>query len=98
MTENDIKPGDIVYAKENIYSDGSLPEYPENALIAAAGTRGVLINVGEIIIEETKETGTLLLARFEDEGQVLGLAVGCWPEELMSLTEWETQIHKKPIL
>ena len=86
------KPGDVIYAKESIYNDGSHPELPENTLIAAPGTRGVLVNIGEIQIEESsEEKRTLLLVRFEGEGLVLGPPVGCWPEEVMSLEEWENQ-------
>ncbi len=87
-----LKPGDVIYAKEDILNDGSHPELPENAVIAAAGTRGVLVNTGEIEIdEETKEKRDIFLARFEDDNLELGPPVGCWPEEVISLAEWEAQ-------
>ena len=38
----DIQPGDIVYAKTTITNDGSLPDYPTEAVLAVSGTRGEL--------------------------------------------------------
>ena len=40
MSLNELQPGDIVYAAQTIYSDGEVPGYPENSVLAAAGTRG----------------------------------------------------------
>ena len=52
---------------------------PENALIAASGTRGVIVNIGHL--EEAPER-ELYLVRFEGDGLVLGPPTGCWAEEL----------------
>lgn len=73
------QPGDIVFSTKEIINDGTLPELPDDALIAAAGARGVLINEGRL--EEFPDK-TLYLVRFENEEGVLGLPVGVWPEEL----------------
>ena len=75
----DIQPGDIVYAKTTITNDGSLPDYPTEAVLAVSGTRGVLINTGRLEDNPEKE---LFLVRFEDPQQNLGPAIGCWAEEL----------------
>ena len=86
------KPGDIIYAREDVLNDGSHPELAENSVIAAAGSRGILVNTGEIEIdEETQEKREIFLARFEDETKELGPPVGCWPEEVMGLEEWEAK-------
>jgi nitrogen fixation protein NifZ len=79
MALQDLQPGDIVYAAQTIYSDGEIPGYPENSVLAAAGTRGVIINVGHL--EENPEQ-ELMLVRFENDKQELGPPVGCWVEEL----------------
>jgi nitrogen fixation protein NifZ len=74
-----LQPGDIVYAAGDIENDGSLPDMPEGALLAAAGSRGVLINTGHL---EEDESATIYLVRFENADGELGPAVGCWPQEL----------------
>jgi nitrogen fixation protein NifZ len=74
-----LEPGDRVYARAEIRSDGFIPGLAEDALIAAAGTRGVIVNIGHL----EEEPGRMLyLVRFEDERLDPGPPVGCWPEEL----------------
>jgi nitrogen fixation protein NifZ len=80
MALKDLQPGDIVYAASAITNDGSVPHLAENAVIANAGSRGVLINTGHL--EEDPER-VLYLVRFEDADQELGPPIGCWPEELV---------------
>lgn len=75
----DIQPGDIVYANTTITNDGSLPDYPLEAVLAEPGTRGVLINTGHLEEDLNKE---LFLVRFEDPQKNLGPAIGCWAEEI----------------
>ena len=75
----DIQPGDIVYANTTITNDGSLPDYPEAAVLAITGARGVLVNTGHLEDNPAKE---LFLVRFEDQDQNLGPAIACWAEEL----------------
>ena len=79
MKLSDLQPGDLVYAAAHIINDGGIPDLPEGALIAAPGTRGVILNIGHL--EEAPER-ELFLVRFEDGEQRLGPPTGCWPEEL----------------
>ena len=74
-----IQPGDMVFAAHDIISDGQVPNYPEGTLIAAAGTRGVLINTGHY---EEYPDDEFYLVRFETVTGDLGFPVGCWAEEL----------------
>jgi nitrogen fixation protein NifZ len=83
MQLKELKPGDIIYAATDIYNDGSVPEQEDNALLAAAGSRGVLVNSGHL--EEQPEQD-LYLVRFENAAG-LGPAVACWPEELQPTLE-----------
>jgi len=79
MTLKQLQPGDAVYAASHIVNDGSIPTLETSALIAAPGTRGVIINIGHL--EEVPER-ELFLVRFEDADLNLGPPAGCWPEEL----------------
>lgn len=79
MPLRELQPGDIVYAAQTIYSDGEIPGYPEDSVLAATGTRGVIINIGHLEQDPDKE---LMLVRFENAQQELGPPVGCWIEEL----------------
>lgn len=79
-----LQPGDCIYARGEIRSDGSLPGVAADAVLAAPGTRGVLINIGHL--EENPER-ELYLVRFEDARLDLGPPVGCWPEELAASRE-----------
>ena len=78
MSEN-YQPGDIIFATSEILNDGSVPDVPENALIAAEGARGVVINEGHL--EEFPDK-TLYLVRFEGVKEILGPPVGVWAEEI----------------
>ncbi len=79
MTIDQLTPGDLVYAASDIANDGGIPDLPENALIAAAGTRGVLVNIGHL---EEDPGRALYLVRFEGPDLALGPPTGCWAEEL----------------
>jgi nitrogen fixation protein NifZ len=79
MTLQNLNPGDVVYAASHIYNDGSIPEIPLDTLLAAPGTRGVLIETGHL--EEQPER-KVFLVRFEDQELNLGPPTGCWEEEL----------------
>ncbi|NEX21085.1 nitrogen fixation protein NifZ [Thiorhodococcus mannitoliphagus] len=74
-----LNPGDMVFAATDIFNDGGIPDMPEEALIAKAGTRGVIVNIGHLEENPDKE---LFLVRFEGEDLVLGPPTGCWAEEL----------------
>lgn len=71
--------GDVVFCREDLFNDGGLPGYEEGALVAAAGTRGVVVQFGHV---EAMPSEEIYLVRFEGEGQDLGLPIGCLPEEL----------------
>lgn len=73
--------GDMVFAAEDILNDGGMPGVDEaEGLIAAAGTRGVVVHFGVAEMDETQE---IYLVQFENgpDGN-LGNPVGCLPEEL----------------
>ena len=85
MNINALEPGDIIFAAVDIVNDGTMPGVEEDALIAKAGQRGVLVNTGHL---EDQPDKVLLLVRFEHLLQTgnLGPAVACWPEELVAPT------------
>jgi nitrogen fixation protein NifZ len=79
--------GDLVLAALDLFNDelteegeSMLPDIAPNALLAATGTRGVIVNVGHIAADPGQE---IYLVRFESgEGKLLGPPIGCVPEEL----------------
>lgn len=71
--------GEIVFCTEDIENDGYIPDVAPDALLAAAGTRGVVVQIG---FTEADEDVEIYLVRFEGEDQVLGPPVGCLVEEL----------------
>jgi nitrogen fixation protein NifZ len=79
-----LQPGDLIYAHGEIRSDGSIPGVAADAVLAAPGTRDVIINIGNL---EEDPGRALYLARFEDERLDLGPPVGRWPEELVTFRE-----------
>lgn len=79
MHLSDLQPGDVVYAATALYNDGGLHGVAAEALLAAPGTRGVIINIGRL---EEDPGATIFLVRFEDAQKSLGPPVGCLPEEL----------------
>jgi nitrogen fixation protein NifZ len=79
MTVEDLEEGDVVYAKADIFNDGSFPEAEEDAKLVDAGTRGMIVRKGHS--EEQPEL-SIFLVRFEDANQELGPPLGCWAEEL----------------
>lgn len=71
--------GEMVFCTEDIFNDGGIPELAADALLAAAGTRGVVVNSGCAEADERQE---IFLVRFEGTDGVLGPPVGCLPGEL----------------
>ena len=71
--------GDCVYARELIRNDGGIPGLAPDAIVANAGGRGVVAQVGH---PEAEPRQTIYAVRFEDADGNLGPAVGCLPEEL----------------
>ena len=77
-----LEPGDLVYAAVPIVNDGGVPDLAADALIAAPGTRGVILRIGHL---EEQPDRTLYLVRFEQGADLeLGPPTGCWAEELRS--------------
>jgi nitrogen fixation protein NifZ len=79
MKIESLAEGDVVYAATAIHNDGGLPEVAADALLAAPGTRGVIVRKGHL---EQDETRGVFLVRFEEPGNNLGPPVGCFAEEL----------------
>lgn len=79
MTVEDLDEGDVVYAKADVFNDGSFPEAEEDAKLVAAGARGVIVRKGH---SEEQPERSVFLVRFEDANQELGPPLGCWAEEL----------------
>lgn len=79
--------GDLVYAAHNLYNDpvaetgaSAIPGAEPDALLAVAGTRGVVVNVGHV---EASPDLEIYLVRFEvGSGGSLGEPLGCLAEEL----------------
>ncbi|QID19492.1 nitrogen fixation protein NifZ [Nitrogeniibacter mangrovi] len=72
--------GDLVFAASDILNDGGLPGVDEAGLIAAAGTRGVVVQFGHAELDPSRE---IYLVRFETgPDDTLGHPVGVLPEEL----------------
>ncbi len=64
----------MIFAAIHVYNDGSVLGVDADARIAAAGTRGVLINTGHLEEESYK---ILMLVCFVDDNLELGLHVAC---------------------
>jgi nitrogen fixation protein NifZ len=79
-----LQTGDMVFAHEEIRSDGHVPEYEEASLLAASGTRGVVVRVGHV--ENQPET-LIYLVQFETAPGELGPPIGCLAHELRVLDE-----------
>lgn len=73
--------GDLVYAATDILNDGGMPGIAEEeGLIAAAGSRGVVVQFGHVEADPDQE---IYLVRFENGPDgTLGDPVGVLPEEL----------------
>ena len=82
MNLKSLEPGDTVYATQELRNDCSIPDLPEQELIALQGTRGVLVNIGHL---EEQPDKALYLVRFENPDLSLGPPVGCWPEEIRAI-------------
>ena len=79
-----LEAGDVVYAATAVYNDGGLEGVEENALLAPAGARGVIVRKGHL---EQDEGRSVFLVRFEDAEKNLGEPIGCWAEELRTEAE-----------
>jgi len=73
------QPGEVVYAAEALYNDGSLPDLAAGVLLADAGARGVVVKAGHV---EAMPEVEVLVVRFEGADLTLGPPVGCFVDEL----------------
>ncbi len=65
--------GQTVVTTIDLVNDGSYPDFPHEALLEAAGTRGEIVNVG--VVEES--SSPVYLVEFDD-----GKVVGVFEEEI----------------
>lgn len=84
MNAKQYEIGEMVFAAEPIFNDGGMPGFDEEAVIAPAGSRGVVVHFGHAELDPEQE---IYLVRFETgpDGS-LGNPVGCLPEELTQST------------
>ena len=75
--------GDLIYAACDLFNDdgpGAVPETPPGGLLAAAGTRGMIVNIGR---PEAAPEQIIYLVSFETGPErELGLPFGCLPDEI----------------
>lgn len=71
--------GDLVFSRSDVYNDGGVPDAEEGALLAAAGTRGVVVRAPTA---RGRAKAGVYLVRFEGPDQMLGPPVGCLEEEI----------------
>lgn len=84
---NRIQMGDLVYAASDLFNDpveetgeAAIPGRLPGELLAAAGTRGVVVNVGHA---EAQPDTEVFLVRFELDGDgALSEPIGCLQGEL----------------
>ncbi|MDD4912784.1 MAG: nitrogen fixation protein NifZ [Sideroxydans sp.] len=82
--------GDMVFAAQDLYNESleetgesSIPGVAPDALLAAAGTRGVVVNVGHAQEMPNEE---IYLVRFEMDAEgTLSEPIGCLTDELTGL-------------
>ena len=83
--------GDMVFAAQDLYNESmeetgesSIPGVEPDALLAAAGTRGVVVNVGHAQEMPNEE---IYLVRFEMDAEgTLAEPIGCLSDELTGLS------------
>ena len=71
--------GELVFSRTDIYNDGGAPDAEEGALLAAAGTRGVVVRAARA---RNRAKTRVYFVRFEGPDQMLGPPVGCLDEEI----------------
>ncbi len=82
--------GDMVFASHDLYNESleetgesSIPGVAADALLAAAGTRGVVVNVGHA---QEMPNEAIYLVRFEMDAEgTLSEPIGCLTDELTGL-------------
>jgi nitrogen fixation protein NifZ len=79
MSMRSYEIGDLVFSRTDLHNDGGIPELEEHALLAPAGTRGVVVRTGSA---QSHPELRIYLVRFEGPDQVLGPPIGCLDEDL----------------
>jgi nitrogen fixation protein NifZ len=79
MAARQYQVGDLVYSRTDIYNDGGVPDAEDGALLAGAGTRGIVVRTAR---PQPCSKPRIYIVRFEGSNEVLGPAVGCLDEEL----------------
>jgi len=79
MADASFQIGEVVFAAEDLFNDGSIPGVADGALMAAAGTRGVVVKAGHV---EAAPGVDIYAVRFEGRDAILGSPVGCLAHEL----------------
>jgi nitrogen fixation protein NifZ len=87
MSTRGYQVGDLVFSRVDIHNDGGVPDVEEQGLLAAAGTRGVVVRTGSA---QARPEIRIYLVRFEGADKVLGPPVGCLDDEL---TQDEAAFH-----
>jgi nitrogen fixation protein NifZ len=79
MAARHYEVGDLVYSRTDIYNDGGVPDAEDGALLAKAGTRGIVVRSAR---HRTHGKPCIYIIRFEGPDQLLGPPIGCLEEEL----------------
>jgi nitrogen fixation protein NifZ len=79
MVARQYEVGDVVLSRMDMYNDGGVPDAEDGALLARAGTRGIVVRVGGA---QGRHKRAIYLVRFEGSDQLLGPPIGCLQEEL----------------
>ena len=67
--------GQTVFIDQDLLNDGSYPDYPPEALLVKAGSKGEIVQIGH------HDEANIPIYLVEFDG---GLVVGCFEEELRS--------------
>jgi nitrogen fixation protein NifZ len=82
--------GDLVFSRADIYNDGGVPDAEAGAVLARAGTRGIVIRAGAA---PRRGQSRIYLVKFEHQDKTLGPTIGCLEDEL---TQDPAECHAGP--
>jgi nitrogen fixation protein NifZ len=81
--------GDLVLCRTDIFNDGGVPDVEHGALLARAGTRGIVVRAPTV---QSRHKQSIYLVRFEGADKILGSSIACLDEEL---TQDPAEVHGK---